>query len=89
MRLSTGDCFCKQCDICKTHYIDIVTHNCSGSVLNCLECNSIITSTSGMCYFCELENIKSVCDSITPFKQINSPQCLRCLCDIVDNKSCP
>ena len=48
-----------------------------------------ITSSTNMCNVCESDEIMSVCEEITPFNQINITQCLRCLCDIVDNRPCP
>ena len=38
---------------------------------------------------CEFTAITEICEAITPTMQMNSPQCLRCLEDMVENRACP
>ena len=88
-RLSTGECDCSQCKVCKIYYAHIDCHKCPKNTSFCMTCGIDIISSTNMCWFCEFDGIIEICESITPTKQMNSPQCLRCLGDMVENRACP
>lgn len=79
LTLSSHPCPCPQCEVCYQHYADPLVHVCSGAPTICVPCNNHIISASGMCIFCDLDDIKSVCNQITPTNEFIHRQCLRCL----------
>ena len=89
VRLSRGECECQQCKKCKLFYANIKCHKCPKITNFCITCYSDITSSTNLCYDCDMDAILDICESITPTKQINAPQCLRCLDDMVENRPCP
>ena len=89
MRLSRGECDCKQCEKCDLFYAHIKCHKCPKNTNFCIKCQSDITSSTNLCYDCDMDAILDICESITPTKQINASQCLRCLDDMVENRPCP
>ena len=40
---------------------------------------------TNLCYICDLEKIIEICETVTPSKQLQSPQCLRCLTKLENN----
>ena len=88
-RLSTGECDCTQCEVCKIYYAHIDCHKCANNDSFCITCGMDIISSTNMCVLCDFDAITEICESITPTNQMNSPQCLRCLEDMVENRPCP
>ena len=81
-------CNCVECKRCDQFYIENMEHACPNHATYCGICNHKITSATNLCYHCDLEKIIEICETVTPTKQLLSPQCLRCLRKLENNTAC-
>ena len=88
--LASSCCTCIQCGDCGIYSISKDLHKCRKNPTYCKNelCKLMIKSSTNLCQVCQLDEIKAICEMITPSSQNNTPQCLRCLSDIINNTPC-